>query len=111
MGFRGYKDLAFADRAGLSRPSSVRVGFNSLQDPSQSSIAPAKVSMMRLSSLPMASAAVLSMLPSIVTGLINPIIPGFNPDPSIVAVDDDFFVVTSSFEFFPGVPIYHSKDL
>ncbi|KAL2214446.1 family 43 glycosyl hydrolase [Sarocladium strictum] len=51
------------------------------------------------------------MLPGIVTGLINPIIPGFNPDPSIVAVDDDFFVVTSSFEFFPGVPIYHSKDL
>jgi beta-xylosidase len=66
---------------------------------------------MRPLSLPLASAAALSMLPSIVTGLINPIIPGFNPDPSIVAVDDDFFVVTSSFEFFPGVPIYHSKDL
>jgi beta-xylosidase len=39
------------------------------------------------------------------------IIPGFNPDPSIVRVDDDYFLVTSSFEFFPALPIYHSKDL
>lgn len=43
--------------------------------------------------------------------MINPIIPGFNPDPSIISVGDDFFVVTSTFEYFPGVPIYHSKDL
>jgi alpha-N-arabinofuranosidase len=41
----------------------------------------------------------------------NPIIPGFNPDPSICRVDDDFYLVTSTFEFFPGVPIYHSKNL
>lgn len=41
----------------------------------------------------------------------NPIIPGFNPDPSIVHVDNDFFLVTSTFEYFPGVPIYHSRDL
>ncbi|KAJ5169245.1 uncharacterized protein N7482_004839 [Penicillium canariense] len=41
----------------------------------------------------------------------NPIIPGFNPDPSIVRVDQDFFVVTSTFEYFPGAPIYHSRDL
>lgn len=41
----------------------------------------------------------------------NPIIPGFNPDPSIVRVDKDFFLVTSSFEYFPGAPIYHSRDL
>lgn len=41
----------------------------------------------------------------------NPIIPGFNPDPSICRVDDDFYLVTSSFEYFPGVPIYHSTDL
>lgn len=46
-----------------------------------------------------------------VNGLINPIIPGFNPDPSIIRVDEDYFVVTSTFEFFPGIPIYHSKDL
>ena len=41
----------------------------------------------------------------------NPIIPGYNPDPSICRVGDDFYLVTSTFEFFPGVPIYHSKNL
>ncbi|MBP3646486.1 MAG: family 43 glycosylhydrolase [Clostridia bacterium] len=41
----------------------------------------------------------------------NPIIRGFNPDPSICRVGDDFYLVTSTFEFFPGVPIYHSRDL
>ncbi|KAJ5693464.1 hypothetical protein N7462_002887 [Penicillium macrosclerotiorum] len=41
----------------------------------------------------------------------NPIIPGFNPDPSIIRVGSDFFLVTSSFEYFPGAPIYHSCDL
>lgn len=41
----------------------------------------------------------------------NPIIPGFNPDPSIIRSGTDFFLVTSSFEYFPGIPIYHSKDL
>ena len=41
----------------------------------------------------------------------NPIIPGFHPDPSICRVGDDYYLVTSSFEWFPGVPIYHSKDL
>ncbi|KAH6991431.1 glycosyl hydrolase [Ilyonectria sp. MPI-CAGE-AT-0026] len=44
-------------------------------------------------------------------GFVNPIIPGFNPDPSICRVGDDFFLVTSTFEYFPGIPIYHSKDL
>ena len=41
----------------------------------------------------------------------NPIIPGFYPDPSICRVEDDYYLVTSTFEFFPGVPIFHSKDL
>ncbi|KAJ5889008.1 hypothetical protein N7495_009049 [Penicillium taxi] len=41
----------------------------------------------------------------------NPIIPGFNPDPSIVRVNSDFFLVTSTFEYFPGTAIYHSRDL
>jgi len=44
-------------------------------------------------------------------GYKNPIIPGFNPDPSICRVGDDYYLVTSSFEYFPGLPIYHSKDL
>lgn len=41
----------------------------------------------------------------------NPIIRGFNPDPSIVNVGDDYFLVTSTFVYFPSIPIYHSKDL
>ena len=41
----------------------------------------------------------------------NPVVPGFNPDPSVCHVGDDFYLVTSTFEYFPGVPIYHSKDL
>lgn len=41
----------------------------------------------------------------------NPILPGFNPDPSICRVGDNYFLATSSFEYFPGVPLYHSKDL
>ncbi len=41
----------------------------------------------------------------------NPILPGFNPDPSICRVNDDYYLVTSSFTWFPGIPIYHSKDL
>ena len=41
----------------------------------------------------------------------NPILPGFYPDPSICRAGDDYYIVASSFEFFPGVPIFHSKDL
>jgi xylan 1,4-beta-xylosidase len=41
----------------------------------------------------------------------NPVLPGFNPDPSFVRVGDDYYIVTSTFEWFPGVPIYHSRDL
>ena len=41
----------------------------------------------------------------------NPILPGFNPDPSIVRVGDDYYVATSTFEWFPGVQIHHSRDL
>lgn len=41
----------------------------------------------------------------------NPILPGFNPDPSICRVGNDYFIATSTFQFFPGVPIYHSTDL
>ena len=41
----------------------------------------------------------------------NPIIPGFHPDPSICRVGDDYYIANSTFEWFPGVPIHHSKDL
>ena len=42
---------------------------------------------------------------------LNPIIPGVNPDPSILRVGRDYWLVVSSFEFMPGIPIYHSTDL
>lgn len=41
----------------------------------------------------------------------NPIIRGFNPDPSICRVGEDYYLVTSTFEYFPAIPVYHSKDL
>ena len=41
----------------------------------------------------------------------NPIIPGFYPDPSICRVGDDYYLVCSSFELSPGIPLFHSKDL
>jgi beta-xylosidase len=43
--------------------------------------------------------------------VINPIIPGFAPDPSLVLVDGTYFLVNSTFHLFPGLPIYTSHDL
>ncbi len=42
---------------------------------------------------------------------LNPILAGFYPDPSIVGVNDDYYLVNSTFSFYPGIPIFHSKDL
>jgi len=41
----------------------------------------------------------------------NPIIPGFYSDPSVCRVGEDYYLITSTFEYFPGVPIFHSRDL
>ena len=41
----------------------------------------------------------------------NPVIPGFYSDPSVCRVGDDYYLISSTFEYFPGVPIFHSKDL
>ncbi|THV40477.1 glycoside hydrolase family 43 protein [Glycomyces buryatensis] len=41
----------------------------------------------------------------------HPIIPGFYPDPTICRVGDDYYLANSSFEYFPGAPIFHSRDL
>lgn len=41
----------------------------------------------------------------------NPILPGFYPDPSIVRVGQDFYLVNSTFSWFPGIPVFHSRDL
>ena len=45
------------------------------------------------------------------SGICNPILPGFNPDPSICRVGDDHYIATSTFEWYPGVRIHHSRDL
>lgn len=45
------------------------------------------------------------------TAKTNPILPGFYPDPSICRVGEDYYLVNSSFGYFPGVPIWHSRDL
>jgi beta-xylosidase len=44
-------------------------------------------------------------------GYRNPVIPGFHPDPSVCRVDDTYYLVTSSFTYFPGIPIFRSTDL
>lgn len=41
----------------------------------------------------------------------NPVLPGFNPDPCICRKNGDFYIAVSSFEWFPGIPVYHSKDM
>ncbi len=43
--------------------------------------------------------------------LKNPIIPGYYPDPSICRVGEDFYLACSSFELYPGIPLFHSRDL
>lgn len=51
------------------------------------------------------------MTMSAATTYNNPLLKGFNPDPSVVYVDGIFYLVTSTFHIFPGLPIYASTDL
>ena len=44
-------------------------------------------------------------------GYKNPVLPGFHADPSVCRAGDDFYLVNSTFQYFPGVPVFHSKDL
>ena len=44
-------------------------------------------------------------------GFKNPVLPGFHADPSVCRAGDDFYLVNSTFQYFPGVPVFHSKDL
>jgi xylan 1,4-beta-xylosidase len=50
---------------------------------------------------------------SSVTGgpISNPVVPGFHPDPSVCRVGEDYYLACSSFEYFPGIPLFHSRDL
>lgn len=45
------------------------------------------------------------------TTIVNPILTGFYPDPSVVQVGADYYLVNSTFSYFPGIPVFHSKDL
>ncbi|REA64248.1 glycoside hydrolase family 43 protein [Dyadobacter luteus] len=45
------------------------------------------------------------------TTIVNPILTGFYPDPSVVQVGTDYYLVNSTFSYFPGIPVFHSKDL
>ncbi|MBK8946150.1 MAG: glycoside hydrolase family 43 protein [Ignavibacteriae bacterium] len=49
--------------------------------------------------------------PQVTKHFTNPILSGFYPDPSIERVGDDYYLITSTFSYFPGIPIFHSKDL
>jgi len=42
--------------------------------------------------------------------LHNPLLPGCYPDPSVCRAGDDYYMIASTFEYFPGIPIFHSKD-
>ena len=44
-------------------------------------------------------------------GFKNPVLPGFHADPSVCRAGDDFYLVNSTFQYYPGVPVFHSKDL
>jgi alpha-N-arabinofuranosidase len=65
----------------------------------------------RLTILACLGAIVFGYQASAKTTFQNPIITGMNPDPSICRAGDDYYLVTSTFEYFPGLPIYQSKDL
>ncbi len=41
----------------------------------------------------------------------NPVLAGFHPDPSVCRVGEDYYLACSSFEYFPGIPVFHSRDL
>jgi xylan 1,4-beta-xylosidase len=63
---------------------------------------------------PIAFALLLTILSVQVRGqqtYTNPILAGFYPDPSICRAGDDYYIVNSSFAYFPGLPIFHSRDL
>ena len=57
------------------------------------------------------SDSVYQVFPADSTRYANPIIAGFYPDPTMIRAGDDYYIATSSFAYFPGVPLFHSKDL
>src|SRR5688572_26740899 len=73
---------------------------------------------MRIKKLPIATAATLIIVViSTLVGyaqsmtLVNPVLAGFYPDPSVLKVGPDYYLINSTFSYFPGLPVFHSKDL
>lgn len=56
-------------------------------------------------------ASALMAVSAFAQGYSNPVIPGYHPDPSVCRVGDKFYLVNSSFQYFPGVPVFESGDL
>lgn len=67
--------------------------------------------MKRFNLLSLLMALMLSVMPALAQEYRNPVIPGYHPDPSVCRVGDTFYLINSSFQYFPGVPIFQSKDL
>ncbi|MCF0208530.1 MAG: family 43 glycosylhydrolase, partial [Bacteroidaceae bacterium] len=44
-------------------------------------------------------------------GFKNPVLPGMHADPTVCRYGEDYYLVNSTFQYFPGVPVFHSKDL
>ncbi len=57
------------------------------------------------------SIAVIASLNILAQGYRNPVLSGFHADPSVCTNGKDFYLVNSTFQYFPGVPVFHSKDL
>ena len=57
------------------------------------------------------SIAVIASLNIQAQGYRNPVLPGFHADPSVCSDGKDFYLVNSTFQYFPGVPVFHSRDL
>ena len=57
------------------------------------------------------SIAAIVSLNILAQGYRNPVLPGFHADPSVCTDGEDFYLVNSTFQYFPGVPVFHSKDL
>jgi alpha-N-arabinofuranosidase len=67
--------------------------------------------MKRLVQLGAAGFALCGALGAAAAEYSNPVLKGFHPDPSICRIGSDYYLANSTFEYFPGVPIYHSRDL
>ncbi|MEE2047688.1 family 43 glycosylhydrolase, partial [Nocardiopsis tropica] len=50
-------------------------------------------------------------MPSEPVTVLNPVLPGSHPDPCVLRVGGDFYLATSTFEWYPGVRLHHSTDL